>query len=73
MTSISSNGQRRVRVFFPEHGLSLDYQADVATAENFSAAFAGSANPVVTLDEETVPGLRPLPCARLYQLRSGRC
>lgn len=71
MTSVEAGRQRRVRVFFPEHGLSLDYQADAATAENFSAAFATSATPVVTLDDETGPGLRPLPCARLFQLRGG--
>ena len=58
--------ERRVCVAFAGDHPVLYYRADADVAGNFSAAFADSADPVVTVDDELEPGLRPLPCARLF-------
>lgn len=58
--------ERRVCVAFAGDHPVLYYRADAEVAGNFSAAFAHLADPVVTVDDELEPGLRPLPCARLF-------
>jgi hypothetical protein len=66
MTAGSGDGELRVRVKFRDHP-ALCYRADTVIAQHFYAAFGGSTDPAVTLDDYVTGGLGPLPCARLFE------
>lgn len=59
---------RRVSVQFAGDYPVMHYAADAATAWAISAAFAATADPIITVDDAVTVGLRPFPCIRLFQL-----
>lgn len=59
---------RRICVQFSGGYPPLFYRADAVTAWAIAAAFARSADPVVTVDDFVTHGLKPFPCQRLFEL-----
>ena len=57
MTSVDDD-QRRICVEFAGDYPPMYFQADSATAQNISDAFAENSNPVVTVDDQLSPSLR---------------
>lgn len=65
--AVQSETQLRVCVQFAGDYPPLYYAAEPAVAAAISDAFAGSADPVVTVDHAVDPALRPFPCQSLFR------